>query len=236
MHTLASLRTGYTAIVIGASGGVGSAIASLVELDPACARVLRLSRGENASFDICDEACVAAAAARIAEQHGEVDLIFNATGALVIDGAGPEKSIRALDPEAMARQFRVNAIGPALLIKHFAMLLPKGRRGLFGTLSARVGSIGDNGLGGWISYRAAKAAQNQIVKTAAIEIARTRPQTVLAALHPGTVETRLSDAFAGRRKRLKPEQSAAMLLDVLDSLTPQQSGGFFAYDGSAIEW
>ncbi len=176
------------------------------------------------------------AATRASEEAGEADLVFNATGALVIDGASPEKTIRTLDPEVMARQFRVNAIGPALVIKHFAPLLPKNRRSLFGTLSARVGSIGDNGLGGWISYRAAKAAQNQIVKTAAIEIARSRPQAVLAALHPGTVATRLSVDFAGKRERLTPGQSATMLLEVLDSLASKQSGGFFAYDGSEIEW
>jgi NAD(P)-dependent dehydrogenase (short-subunit alcohol dehydrogenase family) len=137
---------------------------------------------------------------------------------------------------AMAAQFRLNAIGPALLIKHFVPLLPKDRRALFATLSARVGSIGDNRLGGWISYRAAKTAQNQIVRTASIEIARTRPQAVLAALHPGTVETALSDPFAGNRERLTPERSAAMLLGLLDGLAADQSGGFFAYDGSPIVW
>ncbi len=236
MQTLSSLRSGYTALVIGASGGIGSAVARIVESDPDCSLLLRLSRREDASFDLCDEASIAAAAARVCDAVDGLDLIFNATGALVIDGAPPEKTIRTLDPEAMAAQFRVNAIGPALLIKHFTPLLPKHRRGLFGTLSARVGSIGDNRLGGWISYRAAKAAQNQIVKTAAIEIARSRPQAVLATLHPGTVETRLSDAFAGQRERLTPDRSAARLLDVLNSLAPQQSGGFFAYDGNAIEW
>lgn len=236
MTALPSLKSGYTAVVIGASGGIGSAVSRILGSDPACARLLAVSRASEPCFDICDEPSVAAAASRIAGEVGEADLVFNATGALVIDGAAPEKSIRALDPRAMERQFRVNAIGPALLIKHFAPLLPKRGRGLFGTLSARVGSIGDNALGGWISYRAAKAAQNQIVKTASIELARTRPQAVLAALHPGTVETRLSDEFAGRRDRLTPQQSAEMLLAVLDGLEPQNSGGFFAYDGSVIEW
>lgn len=136
----------------------------------------------------------------------------------------------------MARHFRLNAIGPALLIKHFAPLLPKDRRSLFGTLSARIGSIGDNNLGGWISYRAAKAAQNQIVKTASIELARSRPHAVLIALHPGTVATPLSDPFAGGRERLEPDRSASMLLEVMNSLTPGNSGGFFAYDGTPIEW
>ncbi len=236
MNPLTSLQPDYTAIVFGASGGIGSAISDIVGSDPACARLIRISRRDDAPFDICDEASVIAAAARISDKVAEVDFIFNAIGGLVIDGVAPEKTIQRLDPDAMARQFRVNAIGPALLIKHFSPFLPKNRRSLFCTLSARVGSIGDNRLGGWISYRAAKAAQNQIVRTAAIEIARSRPLAVLAALHPGTVETHLSDAFAGRRERLKPDQSAAMLLDVLNGLAPQQSGGFFAYDKSAIEW
>lgn len=236
MNTMSSLRKGYTAVVIGSTGGIGSAVARILESDQACALLLRLSRQDDPNFDIRDEASVAAAAARLSEEVAVVDLVFNATGALVIDGAGPEKTIRALDPEAMAAQFWVNAIGPALLIKHFAALLPKHSRSLFGTLSARLGSIGDNRLGGWISYRAAKAAQNQIVKTMAIEIARSRPHAVLAALHPGTVETSLSDPFSGGRDRLTPDRSAAMLLHALDCLSPQQSGGFFAYDGTAIEW
>jgi NAD(P)-dependent dehydrogenase (short-subunit alcohol dehydrogenase family) len=236
MTRLSSLGQGYSALVIGASGGIGSAIARLVEADPACGRLLRLSRRDHPSFDVGDEASVADAALRISAQTDGLDFVFNATGALVIDGAAPEKSIRAIDAASMAAQFRLNAIGPALLIKHFVPLLPKDRRALFATLSARVGSIGDNRLGGWISYRAAKTAQNQIVRTASIEIARTRPQAVLAALHPGTVETALSDPFAGNRERLTPERSAAMLLGLLDGLAADQSGGFFAYDGSPIVW
>ena len=236
MARLPSLRQGYSALVIGASGGIGSAVARSLEADPACGRLLQLSRRTDPSFDVGDEASVAAAAARVTAELDGLDLVFNATGALVIDGAGPEKSMRAIDAAAMAAQFRLNAIGPALLIKHFAPLLPKDRRSLFATLSARVGSIGDNRLGGWISYRAAKAAQNQIVRTAAIEIARSRPQAVLAALHPGTVETALSDPFAGKREGLTPERSAELLLGVLDGLSAEQSGGFFAYDGSPIVW
>ena len=236
MQKLSSLRDGYNAVVIGASGGIGSAISDIVESDPRCARIFRLSRGGNISLDICDEVSIAGVAETVSKQVATVDLVFNATGVLTSDDVPPEKTIRRLDPDTMSRHFQVNAIGPALLIKHFAPLLAKDRRSLFGTLSARVGSIGDNRLGGWMSYRAAKAAQNQVVRTASVELARTHPQAVLVALHPGTVATPLSDPFAGNRKRLAPDQSASMLLDVMNSLSPQNTGGFFAYDGTPIEW
>jgi NAD(P)-dependent dehydrogenase (short-subunit alcohol dehydrogenase family) len=231
---LLSLREGYRAVVIGSSGGIGSAVAARLSADPRCGEVVALSRAGG--LDLLDEASIEAAAARIREGGAPPDLVFDATGALVVDGYAPEKALRALDPAGMAAQFAVNAVGPALLLKHFAPLLPKDRRSLFATLSARVGSIGDNRLGGWISYRAAKAALNQILRTAAVEVARARPEAVLVALHPGTVATRLSDPFAGTRERLSPEAAAAALLSVLDGLTPAQTGGFFAYDGTPVEW
>lgn len=233
---MASLRENYRALVIGASGGIGSAIGDALQSDPRCGGVLRLSRRGDPGFDLTDEASVADAAQRIASDVDGLDLIFNATGALTIEGIGPEKALKAIDPQAMMRQFALNAVGPALLLKHFSPLLPRDRRGIFGSLSARVGSIGDNHLGGWISYRAAKAAQNQIVRTAAIEIARTRPLAVVAALHPGTVETGLSVGYRGNHAAVPASEAAVNLLAVLDSLPPEMTGGFFAYDGSAIEW
>jgi NAD(P)-dependent dehydrogenase (short-subunit alcohol dehydrogenase family) len=236
MSVLTSLKPGYKALVIGSSGGIGSAIAAALEADGHCSRVIRLSRREQPDFDLCDEVSIERAAVAIAAREEVVDLIFNATGALKIAGQGPEKTIRAIDPVAMARQFQINAIGPALLIKHFVPLLPKDKRALFASLTARVGSIGDNRLGGWIAYRAAKAAQNQIIKTAAIEVARTRPLAVLAALHPGTVATSLSDPYSASHERLTPEDAARKLLTVLNGLEAGQSGGFYAYDGQAIEW
>ncbi|MDS7594152.1 SDR family NAD(P)-dependent oxidoreductase [Agrobacterium tumefaciens] len=232
---LHSLANGYRVIVIGASGGIGGALLSLLETDPRCAFALPLSRSRG-DIDITDEASVAATADRLSDQRGSFDLVFNATGALTINGVGPEKSIKAIDPFQMARQFAVNSIGPALLLKHFAPLLKREERCVFASLSARVGSIGDNRLGGWISYRASKAGQNQIIRTAAIEIARTHPQSVVVALHPGTVATDLSQAFSNGRDRFPPKQSAARLLATIDRLTPAQTGQFFAYDGSRIEW
>ena len=232
---LQSLADGYRAIVIGASGGIGGAVLSLLEADARCAYALPLSRSKD-DLDITDEKSVAVAASRLGDQRGTFDLIFNATGALTIDGVGPEKSIKAIDPLQMAKQFAVNAIGPALLLKHFAPLLKREEKCVFASLSARVGSIGDNRLVGWISYRASKAAQNQITRTAAIEIMRTNSQAIVVALHPGTVATDLSQPFTKGRDRFEPEESAARLLKTIDALTADQTGQFFAYDGSRIEW
>jgi NAD(P)-dependent dehydrogenase (short-subunit alcohol dehydrogenase family) len=164
------------------------------------------------------------------------NLILCATGALTIDGNGPEKSLRQLSPEAMAQQFAVNAIGPALVLKHFTPLLPKAQRSVFAVLSARVGSISDNRLGGWISYRSSKSALNQIVRTAAIEVARNRPTATVVAIHPGTVVTTLSDPYSGNRARLEPDVAARNILATLDNVRPSETGGFFAYDGTSIEF
>ena len=229
-----SLGGAYKATIIGATGGIGHALADVLEADPNCAVVVRLSRSQT-GFDLGDEASIERAAAGIKDAHGEMDLVFDATGALEIDGAGPEKSLRAIDPAVMARQFAVNAIGPALILKHFSPLMPRARRALLATLSARVGSIGDNRLGGWISYRAAKAALNQIVKTASIEIARTHPQAIVAALHPGTVATALTAPFRHGEATV-PIDAARQLLGVLDRLQSASTGGFFAYDGQAVDW
>jgi NAD(P)-dependent dehydrogenase (short-subunit alcohol dehydrogenase family) len=222
--------TDLRALVIGASGGIGGALAAALEARGAS--VVGLSRRQD-GLDLTDEASVAAAAGRL---EGPFGLILDATGALEIWGRGPEKSIGAIDPEVMAAQFAVNAIGPALLLKHFHALLPRAGRGVFATLSARVGSIGDNRLGGWISYRAAKAALNQIVRTSAIEIARKRPDSVVVALHPGTVRTALTARYVGGRPTVSPEAAAGNLLAVIDRLTPAETGGFFAWDGQPIPW
>ncbi len=216
------------ALVIGASGGIGAALAAA--LAARGAETTSLSRSHD-GFDLTDEASIARAVAALA---GPYQLILDATGGLEVGGHAPEKSLAALDPAAMAAQFALNAIGPALLLKHLAPLLPATGRGVFATLSARVGSIGDNRAGGWISYRAAKAALNQIVRTAAIEIARKRPEAIVVALHPGTVATPLSARYLGRHPSVTPQAAAANLLGVLDGLTPADSGGFFAWDGRRV--
>lgn len=227
-----SLPSGYRALVIGASGGIGSAVANALQADPGCGGVVRFSRCDD-GLDLTDEDSVAAASARLS---GGFHLIFCATGGLTIDGAGPEKSLKQIAPEAMMKQFALNALGTALVLKHFVPHLVRRERALMGFLSARVGSIGDNRLGGWISYRASKAALNQIVRTASVEVARTHPQAVVVPLHPGTVATSLTQNYAAGHVRMPPDDSARALLGVLNRLRPEQTGRFFAYDGQPIEW
>ena len=232
---MTSLNPGYRALVLGASGGIGGAFTAAVKGDPNCGSVTELSRSRD-GLDITDDAAVGAAAARLSEAGLKFDLILCATGALVIHGNGPEKTIKAIQADVMAAQFALNAIGPALALKHFSPLLSNDGKSLFASLSARVGSIGDNKLGGWISYRSAKAALNQITRTSAIEIARLRPKSVVVAMHPGTVDTGFSGGFSKGHDRIQPAESVAMMLSVLDRLEPAQTGGFFAYDGQPIEW
>ncbi len=220
-------RFGRT-LLIGASGGIGAALAEAL----AGTGLTTLSRSAD-GLDLADEASIAAAAARI---DGPFELVFDATGGLEIAGTGPEKALAEIDPAAMAAQYALNAIGPALLLKHFAPKLAKDRRAVFATLSARVGSIGDNRLGGWYGYRAAKAGLNQIVRTAAVEIARSRPQAIVLALHPGTVRTALTAKYLGRHPAVSPGEAAANLLAVIAAREPRDSGGFFAWDGKPIPW
>ncbi|SIQ30113.1 NAD(P)-dependent dehydrogenase, short-chain alcohol dehydrogenase family [Rhizobium sp. RU20A] len=227
-----TLRDGFRAVVIGASGGIGAAVVAALESDGRAGAVIGLSRSVD-GLEVTDESAVKDAAQRLKEQ-GPLDLVFDATGALIIDGAGPEKTVKALDPAVMMKQFALNAIGPALIIKHFSPLLPRDRRAVLATLSARVGSISDNRLGGWISYRASKAALNQIVRTAAVEIARTHPQAVLATLHPGTVDTALSSGYTVNHAKLSPAEAARHLLLALDGVSAAESGAFVAYDGERI--
>ena len=214
-------------LILGASGGIGSALAARLP------GAIGLSRRDGLDWR---DASRAEHALQTVAVQGPFDLIFDATGALEVDGNGPEKALKSIDADAMAAQFAVNAIGPALILKHHDALMRRSGRTVFATLSARVGSIGDNGLGGWISYRAAKAALNQIVRTASIEIARRRPEAIIVALHPGTVATPLSDKFAGNRETFSTDEAARRLLSVLDGLSPGESGGFFAHDGTPIPW
>lgn len=218
------------ALVIGASGGVGAAVADA--LSATGAEVRRLSRRVD-GLDITDEASIAQIFQKIS---GDFDLIFVATGGLQIGHHGPEKSFRQISTAGLSAQFALNAIGPALILKQALPLLPRDRPGRFAVLSARVGSIGDNHLGGWYGYRAAKAALNQIVHTAAIELARTHKQAICVALHPGTVKTALTADYLGQHAAVTPENAANNLLCVLDGLTPADTGGFFDWAGKRIAW
>ena len=238
---LASFSPGGLALVIGSTGGMGAALLLQLESDATFARVLGLSRASVPVLDLLDEASVAQAAQHIAalmlESSLDLRLVVDATGTLSGNGYGPEKSWRQLDAAQMAHAFAINAIGPALLMKHFLPLLPRQGKAVFATLSAKVGSIGDNRLGGWYSYRASKAALNQLVHTAAIELRRSQPEAICVALHPGTVATRLSAPFAKTGLDVQsPADAASRLLCVVDGLTAADSGGFFNHDGSALPW
>ena len=217
------------ALVIGASGGIGSALAS--ELAARGADVTGLSRSGD-GLDVADPASVDRVLGAL---EGPFDTILVATGILAPEGDMPEKSLDALDAKDMARTLAVNAIGPALVLRHAPRLLPREGRSVVGVLTARVGSIGDNRMGGWYSYRASKAAANQIVHGAAIEIGRKRTHAVVVALHPGTVETPFTAEYPGHRK-VAPDQAAQNLLNVLERLKPENSGGFYDYAGEAIAW
>lgn len=219
------------ALVIGATGGIGGAMADLLEQRGAT--VVRLSRRSSPGLELTDEASIAAAADSVASR-GSFDLVFIATGVLSPGDAQPEKNLRQLDGDQLTRIMAVNAVGPALVMKHCRELLPRDGRAVMATLSARVGSISDNGLGGWYGYRASKAALNQFMRTTAIEIGRKRREAVVLALHPGTVETRLSEKFTAGRKTFPPDESARRLIEVMENATPAMSGGFFDYAGEPI--
>lgn len=217
------------ALVVGASGGIGRA---LVEALRERGEVVGLSRSRDGLY-VTDEASVARL---IGALEGPFDLVIVATGALIVDGVGPEKTLRAVTAEGLAAQFAVNAVGPALVMKHALRLMPRDRVARQAVLSARVGSIGDNALGGWYGYRAAKAALNQLVRTASIEARRTHPQSVFVSLHPGTVETALAPAQRAGHPSVSADVAARNLLRVLEGLGPEATGGFYDWKGEVVPW
>lgn len=230
--------------VFGASGGIGAALVQALAARGYVSEVHAGSRSGTApvharvrpfAFDLEDEASIAAACAVIG---APLDMVLVATGRLTrADGTGPEKSYRAVTADGLAELFAINAIGPALIAKHALPLLPRDRRAVFAVLSARVGSISDNRLGGWHAYRAAKAALNMLVRNLAIELSRSHPQALAVALHPGTVDTGLSAPFqrgVAEGKLFTPDYAAGRLLTVLDGLAPAQSGRLYAWDGAEI--
>ena len=228
------LPEGYKALVFGANGALGHALVQQLKADPRCALVLAVSRHTLPGLDLLDESSIAACAQALAAQ-APFHLVLDATGALTVSGRGPEKRLDELDAEQLLQAMHINAVGPALLLKHFTPLLATGERVVWAKLSARVGSIEDNRKGGWYGYRAAKAALNMLLQTAAIEIARRRPLAVVAALQPGTVRSALSQPFVGD-DALAPALSAQRLLAVLDSLAPTGRAQFVDHLGQHIPW
>jgi len=237
-------RAPQSAAIFGASGGIGQAIVARLEA-LGCKRIYAGSRSgtERASevvtpfrFDLDDEASIASAAKMMRDHPPQWVIV--ASGVLTLaDGTGPERTYKRLDAAAMAKVLSVNTIGPAMIAKHMLALMPRDRAFTFAALSARVGSIGDNGLGGWHSYRASKAALNMLLKNFAIEMGRTHEQGIIVGLHPGTVDTALSEPF---QKGLPdgqltdPVEAAGKLIGVLASLTPEHSGQVFDFAGKPI--
>ena len=237
-----TLGQGYRALIVGSSGAIGRAFVAALRADPACTEVVELSRAVHPDFSLENEVSIEQFALGI-KSSGPFALIVDATGALTIDGHGPEKSLNALDAQRLLRSFQVNTIGPALLLKHFLPLLGPGRS-IYAKLSARVGSISDNKKGGWYGYRASKAALNMLLQTAAIELHRKKPAALVVALQPGTVQSALSRPFASQEDSLTPQESVEGMLEALDALSLNESidgseykGAFFLdYRGKPIPW
>ena len=231
----------YHALVLGSTGAIGQAWLAYFQSDPHCRLVVGLSRSSSPAFDLQNEDSMASCAAALrsdssSQGSGAFQWIIDATGALTIDGVGPEKRIDALNAQHLLKQFEINAVGPALLMKHFSPLLATNERSVYATLSARVGSIQDNHKGGWYGYRAAKAARNMLLQTAAIELARKRPLAVFAALQPGTVESRLSSPFVPASQAMAPDVAVSKLMAVLNGLTANGRAHFVDHAGQEIPW
>ncbi len=234
---LESFPKGGLAVVVGAGGGLGGAFVELLRESGRFAKVMPLGRASTPPLDFTDEVSIEAAAQAARETGLDLRLLIDASGILHDGGMQPEKTWRDLTPESLAKAFQINASGPALLMKHFLPLIPREEKAAFATLSAKVGSIGDNRIGGWYAYRASKAALNQLVRCAAIELGRRKREALCLALHPGTVDTGLSAPFSTKGLPLQqPRESAARLLMVIDGLDASASGGFYAYDGEALPW
>lgn len=236
-YPLKTFPDNSAAIVVGARGGIGCALTEALTREPHFTRVIGLYRTSQPTIDIADERSIAEAAREIASQGLDLRLVINATGFLHDAEFRPEKTWNELDPEHMRKAFEINTIGPALLMKHFLPLLASAGKATFATLSAKLGSIGDNHVGGWYSYRASKAALNQLVRTASIELRRRRSEAVCVALHPGTVDTGLSAPFSKSGLDVQsPAIAARRLLNVIDNLSASDSGGFFSYRGEPLPW
>jgi NAD(P)-dependent dehydrogenase (short-subunit alcohol dehydrogenase family) len=229
-----SLTPHYKALIIGSSGAIGNAFVKALNLDSHCSGVEQVCRANSNGFNLLDEKSIENALLPV-KSKGPFDLIIDATGALTINGKGPEKSLQSIQGLAFNDALWVNCIGPTVVLKSLVPLLSQ-KRCIYAKLSARVGSITDNSLGGWYSYRASKAAFNMVLQTAAIEQRRKNPHAIFVALQPGTVASPLSTPFVNPAKALTPEDSVRQMLEALDALEPTQGAQFIDYKGERIAW
>ncbi|NDJ19353.1 SDR family NAD(P)-dependent oxidoreductase [Myxacorys almedinensis] len=246
-------RTGLrTALIVGAGQGIGLEFVKQCLSSNRCDRVYATYRHPKSDvvmltdprlrclpMDITDESQIADAIAEIQTETSTLHYVINCVGILHDSIMQPEKSLRHLNAENLIRYFQINSIGGALLAKHVQPLLKHRDRALFATISARVGSIGDNQLGGWYGYRASKAALNMLMRTTAIEYKRTCPRTIVVTLHPGTTDTKLSRPFQRTvppEKLFSCDRTVQQLFTVLDQLQESDSGEFFSWDGSRLPW
>ena len=244
---LPSMGENLRVVIVGSTGGIGGAFIDALCLSEQVSQIYALSRKgrshpspkvANLTFDFTDEASIEAAAEALRET-GAFDLCVIATGLLQGEGIAPEKNMRAMSLEAFQKSFMINTFGPAVTAKYFLPLMRRDRKAVFAALSARVGSISDNRIGGWYAYRASKAALNMLLKTLSIEFGRRFKETVVIGMHPGTVDTDLSKPFQGNvpeGKLFSPEFSAKKLLSVIDQAEPRDSGLLFAWDGEKISF
>lgn len=231
---LKSFPDQFRACVIGATGAIGAAFVAQLQADPRCQSVVALHRYSSPAIDLTDEQSIAAAAEAL-QASGPFHLIIHAAGILHSNDFMPEKKLGDLHFAQMQQTFMVNTFGPAIVLGHFSKLLDK-QRGVLALLSAKVGSIEDNRLGGWYSYRASKAALNMLIKTAAIEIKRNQPNSVIVALHPGTVTSALSQPFRGAEIGRPAILAASEMLQVLDALQADDTASFMTYQGERLPW
>ena len=228
---------GSVAVVLGSTGGIGEAIRDNLVKQNIFYDVIPVSRETNPKVDLKNEESIIDLAEAIKQRDRELRLVVNATGLLHNENIFPEKNLRSLTQEALLENFLVNAIGPILCLKHLSALFPRVGKSVFISLSARVGSVGDNQLGGWYSYRASKTALNQLIKTASIELARGLPDHVSVAVHPGTVLTELSKPFSKEGLRLlTPDEAAAKLWRLIENLESADTGKFFDNEKRSIPW
>ncbi|MEM6581867.1 MAG: SDR family NAD(P)-dependent oxidoreductase [Pseudomonadota bacterium] len=241
-------RAGLNAVIVG-DGAIGSALRDELLKRSNLGALVVLSRKQQAAqladrsyhqpIDLADESSISLAAERASEQFGKLHLLINTVGVLHNERLHPEKRLRDISLEGLLESFQVNAALLPVLAQGFGGLLKHDEPSILASLSARVGSIADNRLGGWYAYRASKAAHNMLLKNIALEWRVSHRRSAVIALHPGTVQSRLSEPFitaAYKNRVLTPPECAHYLLSVIDRLTPADSGGFFDWQGDAIPW